>query len=121
MCKHFPEKSDAGIKFMHIGVVELLEGAVVQCLADALHQVIVEVQVVHDSQAHAQQLVRFLQMADIRAGEIAADRAVTVRVDGRLVALVFQVLDIDDAVPGEQMPVARVAAGMTQSNRSTPR
>ena len=52
-----PEKSDAGIKFMHIGVVELLEGAVVQCLADALHQVIVEVQVVHDSQAHAQQLV----------------------------------------------------------------
>ena len=65
-----PEKSDAGIKFMHIGVVELLEGAVVQCLADALHQVIVEVQVVHDSQAHAQQLVCFLQMADIRAGNI---------------------------------------------------
>ena len=95
---------------MHIGVVELLEGTVVQCLADTLHQVIVEVQVVHDSQAHAQQLVRLLQMADIRAGEIAADRAVTVRVDGRLVALVFQVLDIDDAVPGEQMPVARVAA-----------
>ena len=35
---------------MHIGIVELLEGAVIQCLADALHQVVVEIQVVHNRQ-----------------------------------------------------------------------
>ena len=38
---------------MHIGVVELLEGAVVQRLTDALHQVVVKIQVVHNGQAHA--------------------------------------------------------------------
>ena len=96
---------------MHIGVVELLEGAVVQRLTDALHQVVVKIQVVHNGQTHPQQLVRFLQMADVRAGEVAADRAIAVRVNGRLVALIFQVLDVDDAVPGEQVAVAGVTAG----------
>ena len=86
-------------------------GAVVQRLADALHQVVVEVQVVHDSQTHAQHLVRLLQMADVGAGEIAADRAVTVLVNGALVPLIFQILDVDDAVPGKQMAVAGIPAG----------
>ena len=94
---------------MHIGVVELLEGAVVQRLADALHQVIVEIQVVHNRQTHAQQFIRLLQMADVGAGEIAADRAVAVRVDRRFVALILQIFDVDDAVPSKQMAVAGVA------------
>ena len=42
------------------------KGACIQFIADALHQVVVEPQVVHDGQTHPQQLFRLEQMAGSR-------------------------------------------------------
>lgn len=106
---------------MHILIMELLKCAVIQRFTNPLHQMIVEIQVVHNSQAHAQHLIGLLQMAYVGAGKVAADRAIAMRIDGRFVALVLQVLDVNDAVPGEQWPWRALRLGMTQSNRSTPR
>ena len=44
------------------------KGACIQFIADALHQVVVEPQVVHNGQTHAQQLLCLEQVADIGTG-----------------------------------------------------
>ena len=48
------KRSDAGIQQLHIMVMELPKGAGIQFLANPFHQVIVEIEVVHDGQAHTQ-------------------------------------------------------------------
>lgn len=106
---------------MHILIMELLECAVIQRFTNPLHQMIVEIQVVHNSQTHTQHFICLLQVADVSAAVIAADRAIALRVNGLFVTLIFQVFNVDDAVPSEQVAMAGVRLGMTQSNKSTPR
>ncbi len=87
------------------------KGACIQLIADALHQVIVEIEIVHDGQPHAQHFVCLEQVADIGAGVVPAGRTSAGGVDGALVALILGILDVDDAAPGVQVAVAGVAAG----------
>ena len=96
---------------MHILIMELLECAVIQRFTNPLHQMIVEIQVVHNSQTHTQHFICLLQVADVSAAVIAADRAIALRVNGLFVTLIFQVFNVDDAVPCEQVAMAGVAAG----------
>lgn len=96
---------------MHILIMELLKCAVIQRFTNPLHQMIVEIQVVHNSQTHTQHFICLLQVADVSAAVIAADRAIALRVNGLFVTLIFQVFNVDDAVPCEQMAMAGVAAG----------
>ena len=103
---------------MHILIMELLECAVIQRFTNPLHQMIVEIQVVHNSQTHTQHFICLLQVADVSAAVIAADRAIALRVNGLFVTLIFQVFNVDDAVPCEQVALR---LGITQSNKSTPR
>ena len=91
--------------------MELGKGPGIQFFPDSLHKVVVEIQVVHHRQAHPQHFIGFLQMADIGTAEIAADRAITFRINGAFVPLILQIFNIDDAVPGKQMTMACVAAG----------
>ena len=65
----------------------------------------------HDRQTHSKHLARLEQVADIGAAVALADRAVAFRVDWGIVQLIFCVVDVDDALPGEQVAVARIAAG----------
>lgn len=102
---------NSGIQKMHILIMELLECAVIQRFTNPLHQMIVEIQVVHNSQTHTQHFICLLQVADVSAAVIAADRAIALRVNGLFVTLIFQVFNVDDAVPCEQVAMAGVAAG----------
>ena len=88
---------------------ELLIAALVQRRTNLLHEGIVKVEVVHDRQTHSKHLARLEQVADIGAAVALADRAVAFRVDWGIVQLIFCVVDVDDALPGEQVAVARIA------------
>ena len=103
--------SDAGVQHLDVFVVEGGEGAGVQLVADALHQVVVEPEVVHDGQPHPEQLFRLEQVADVGPAVLAAGGAAAGGVDGALVPLILGVFDVDDAAPGVQVAVAGVAAG----------
>ena len=63
----------------------------------------------HHGKAHGQHLFRFEQVAQIGAGISPADRAVALRVDRLLIALILLIFDIDHARPREQVSVAAVA------------
>lgn len=102
---------DACIQQGHILAVESFKGPLVQRGADALHQAVIKIEVMHHGKAHAQHLVRLEQMAQVGAAEIAAYRAVAQGVDGVFVPFILQVFDIDHAAPGVQMAMARIAAG----------
>ena len=91
--------------------MEGCKGACIQLIADPLHQMIVEPEVVHNSQTHPQKLLCLEQVADIGTGVVAAGRTSTGGVDGALIPLVLGVLDVDDAIPCAQVAGAGVAAG----------
>ena len=66
-------RSNAGIQQRNIPVMEGFEAAGVQFGADTLHKMVVEIKVVHDGQTHAQHFVRFEEVPQIGAAEVAAD------------------------------------------------
>lgn len=107
--KYFEFFSDAAVEPLGVCPAEFLKSTFVQSLTDALHQFVVKIQIVHDGKPHGQHFFCFEQMAQVRAGIAAADRAVTGRVDGLHIALVFRVFQIDGALPGEELRVARIA------------
>ena len=91
--------------------MESRKRASVQFIADPLHQMVVEPQVMHDCQTHSQQLLRLEQVANIGAGIVAAGRAAAGGVNGALIPLVLGIFDVDDAAPGVQVAVAGIPAG----------
>lgn len=96
---------------MGVFLVEFLKGAVVQRLTDALHQAVVEIQVVLDGQTHTQHLARLQQVADIAAGILTAGGAVALLVDGTGIVGILVIDEVAVALPGEHVAVAGVAAG----------
>ena len=50
-------------------------------------------------------------MPDISAAVGAANRTITMFVNGLVIQLIFRIVQITDAIPGEQMPMACVACG----------
>ena len=87
------------------------KSTVIQLIPDDFHEVVVEVEVVHDRQAHAEHFAAFQQMAQVGAREIPAGRTVAVLVDRALVELIFGVVEVAHAFPGEQLTVTCIAAG----------
>ena len=98
-------------QFRRIFRAEIAEGPRVETVADAFGQRIVEVQVVHDRKPHGEHLFRLEQVVQIGTGIAPADRAVTLRVDGAVVAGVLGVFQVDAPLPGKQLRVPRVARG----------
>ena len=92
---------NSGIQQRYIVVMELLEGAVLQFFTNTLHKMVIEIQVMHNSQTHAKQLVSFLQMANISTAEVPAHRAAALRVNRAFITLILCVLDVDNTVPGK--------------------
>ena len=91
------------IKNFSVFLIEFLKGAVVQRLADALHQAVVEVQVVGDGQAHTQRLLGFDEVANVGAAVIPTRGAIAGQTDGARILHVLLVEQIDLALPGEQV------------------
>ena len=89
---------------------ELLETLLLQSCTNLFHQRVIKIQVVHNRQSHSQHLVCLEQMTDVRSAVALADRAVALCVDWLIVQLVFGIVDVDNALPGEQVSVASVAA-----------
>ena len=65
--------------------------------ADALHERIIKIQIMHHGKAHGQHLFRLEQVPQIGAGIPPADRSVALRVDRLLIALIFLIFNVDDA------------------------
>ena len=89
-------------------LVKALEIIAIQRVANLLHQIVVEIQIVQNRQTHAQSFLCLDQMADIRTAVIPAGRTSAILVDGTGVSRVFLVQQIHLAVPGEQIAVAGV-------------
>ena len=64
--------SNSAAQFFAVLPAEAFEPALVQGVSDFLHQLVVEIQVVHDAQAHGQHLVSHEQVADISLAVAAA-------------------------------------------------
>ena len=62
-------------------------------------------QIVHHRKAHAEHFVRLEQMAQIRAGKIAAAFAIARRIYRALIQLILRIFDVDDPLPGILRPV----------------
>src|SRR5262245_3283429 len=75
----------------------------------AAHQRLVEVDVVQREQARGQTLACAEQVPEIGAGPGAACDAFALGIERPGVALVLESLDVQRALPGEELPVARVA------------
>ena len=73
------------------------------------HEVVVKPQVVLHKQTLRQHFTRLEQMAHIGAGEPPAGRALASLFNRAVIGLVFGVVDVQDSVPSEQMPMARIA------------
>src|SRR5262245_56440841 len=78
-------------------------------LAQLAHQAEVVVQVVHRIEPRAEDLVRFLQVVQVRAAEVAAAVAPAGFVERPRVVAPTRVADLDVARAGEEPAVARVA------------
>ena len=62
---------NAGVQKICILCTELCKTTFVKCLTNALHQCVVEVQVVHDGQTHTEHFICLEQMTDVCAGMTA--------------------------------------------------
>ncbi len=94
--------------FFAVFCTEFLESALIERVADLLHEVVVEPEVVHDEQTLRQHLAALEQMAQICAAEAAAGRALTAFSIGRSSVWYFAFMMVEDAAVREQMTVARV-------------
>ena len=102
-------RSDPARQLFGILGPELREGALVQRIPDALGELIIEIQIVHDGQPHGQHLLRLEQMMQVGFGITSADRAGTFGIDGAFVQLIFRVLEVDGALPCKELGVAGIA------------
>ena len=92
-------------------LVEALEIASLQRLADLAGEVIVEIQIVGDRQAHTQGLLGLDEVTDIGAAVITASGTVAGQADGAGILHVLLVEQVDLPFPGEQVAVAGVSGG----------
>src|SRR5699024_2597853 len=88
------------------------ESARIQGISDTLHQMIVEVQIVQHSKAHAQHLLRLQQMADVSSGIGPAGRTLAPLLNGAHIPLKFLVEEIQLPMAGIDMTMPAVAAGI---------
>ena len=90
--------------------VKRLKASRVERVADPLHQLVVEIEVVKHAKAHSERLARLEEMADIGARIASAGRAFARGVDRLRVGKILFVIDVHLAVPGKEISVPRVSA-----------
>ena len=104
-------KLNACVQNIHVFRFVLRECAVLQCVTNFREQRIIKPEIVDHAKAHGKHFACFKQVADVGAGMPPAGRAAALRVDWRKVVFILFVVDVADALFGEQMPVAGIAAG----------
>lgn len=100
---------------------ELGKRPTIQSIPDFLHQLVVEIQIVHHAQPHSQHFLSLEQVTQISPGVPAAHWAVTLGVNRERIRLILGIFQIDGTVPGKESGMSGFRAGMTQSKKSTPR
>src|SRR6185436_16233887 len=85
------------------------QGARLDAGSQAAHQLEVIVQVVDGIESRTQDFIASIEVTQVGTGEIPAGVAGARRVEGTGVRLVGGIADVDHALRGEQVPVARVA------------
>ena len=92
---------------------EGFEPSFVQSLADLLHQMIVIVEVVHDTHAQAQGLLGFVEVPEVGSGIAgSADRAAAAFLDRAVILGIPGALDVYGPVVGVKIAVPAVSAGI---------
>lgn len=97
------------IKNFAVFFVILHKGAGVERPAYFGHQLIIEIQIMHHSQPQSQRLIGLEQVIEVGARIAAADIAAAGRVYRLFIKLIALVFDVENALLGEQMPVAAIA------------
>ena len=95
------------IKFL----AEFFEATLFYCGTDFFHKLIIEIKVMDNAKAHSQQFPCLEQVADICAGIGLAYGAIALFVDGAVIQLVFEVVNVKQAFACEQIAVAGIAGG----------
>ena len=109
MALRFASELDAFAHFFAVFCAVSLECAVIECVADFLHEVVVEPQIVHDEQPLRQHFTALEQVAQISTAEPLTGRALTAFFNRAVIGLVLGIHNVQDAVMREQMTVARIA------------
>jgi len=76
--------------------------------ADTCHERVIKIQIMHHGEAHGQHLVSLEQMAQIGTREPSADRAVALRVDRLLVALILLIFDISSGDTEHEQAISNI-------------
>ena len=109
MAPGFASESDAFAHFFAVFCAIVLECAIIECVTDFLHEVVVEPQIVHNEQSLGQHFTALEQVAQIGAAEPLTGRTLTAFFDRTVIGLVLSVHNVQNAVVREQMTVTRVA------------
>ena len=107
-CDSLPMSYSSGELF-HIFGAELLESVLLYCLSYILHKMIVEIQVVKNTKAHAEHFLCFEKVAYIRPRIISARRAAAAAVYRRRICFILLIQQIHCTVAGEYERVPRIS------------
>ena len=100
---------DSSSQFCRIFLPEFFKSAFIQSFPDLFHELVVEIQIVHDRKTHGQHLLSNEQMADIGTGIAAADGTVALRIDGLLIQLILGIFQINGTLPCKESCVAGIS------------
>lgn len=89
MALGFASGSDAFAHFFAVFCAIVLECAIIECVTDFLHEVVVEPQIVHNEQSLGQHFTALEQVAQIGAAEPLTGRTLTAFFDRTVIGLVL--------------------------------
>ena len=92
-------------------LIKAFKIAAVEGFADLAGKVVIEIEIMRNSQGHANRLLGFEQVANVRTAVIFASGALAARIDRAVVKGVFFVGEVHFAVPSEDVAMARVTGG----------
>lgn len=81
-----------------------------QLITDSFHERVVKIEVMHHTQPHGEHFLRLKKMAQISTRMSLARGTVAFRIDRAQITLIFCIIQVDDPIPGEQVPMACVTA-----------
>ena len=100
---HGLEQSLLFVVFLKSGKLRTFVGgkiALIECVSDFCHHIVVEIQIVQNTETHAEHLFCFQQMTDISSGVSLAGRTVAALFDGSAIQFVFGIEQINLSMVG---------------------
>ena len=98
-------------KTIDVLMIELLKAILIHGVADLLHEIVVKVEVMHNTKAHTQHFVCFQEVTDVGAGVILTYGTTTGGGDGTVIGHETVIEDGQLAFPSEKIAVTGVTGG----------